>query len=132
MNLSIFFSKKPYRIRVSDHSVFVKWLKPIQQWSQEDGAAYLRSLQKAVRKTVDQETWQLISSPDFFNNPEYRNFVEKIRTKLIEEYHFQSQANDVRISTYHMGLLVLDFPASDEIKYPYCYYGVQLKPLKMA
>ena len=132
MNLGIFLNKKPYRIRVSGHSVFVKWLKPIQQWPPEDSEDYLPSLQKAVSKTVDQKTWQLISSPDFYSNPEYRNYVERIRTKLIEEYHFQSQANEVKISTYHMGFLVLDFPVSDETEYPYYYCGVQLKPLKLA
>lgn len=127
-----FLNRKPYQIRVCGHSVFVKWTKPIQQWTPEDGVDYLPSLWKAIKKTVDSETWQLISDPKFYDNPKYRSYVEGIRVRLIDEYHLQPKAETVKIGSYHMGLLVLSFPSACDTEYPYYYCGVQLKPFKEA
>ena len=127
-----FLNRKPYRIRVCGHSVFVKWRKPIPQWTPEEGVDYQPALRKAVSKTVDNETWQILSDPEFYDNPKYRTYVDGIRARLIEEYHLQSKADAVKIGTYHAGLLILSFPTASDTEYPYYFYGVQLKPFKEA
>jgi len=126
------FHRKPYRIRRDGHCVFVKWVRPIEQWSQKDGDSYLPTLQDHVRASVDEATWVLVGREDPASNPAYRAYVENVRVQLIQEYSLQKIADSIKIGVYHLGLLVLGFPSDDPEKYPYYYRGIQLKPYRKA
>ena len=126
MNL---FRKSPYRIRIDGHSVFTQMMTPITEWKPSESEKYLSDLQTAVKQTVDAPTWALISEPNPSSNPAYRTYVENIRKDLLTEFGLEDRREDVRIGTYHMGMLVLSFPAKSDIQYPYYYRGIQLKPM---
>jgi hypothetical protein len=124
------FNRKPYRIKRSGHSVFVKWLKPIELWAPEANDAYLPSLRKHVQASVDESAWPLVGRENPSSNPAYREYVERVRAQLIEEYSLQATQDEIKIGTYHMGLLVLSWPSDNLDVYPYYYRGIQLKPFK--
>ncbi len=113
------FRKDPYRIRVDGHRVFVRWLKPITEWRPDEGSRYLSALQGAVRKTIDSATWALISQADPESDPAYRAHVERVKGQLLEEHGLQSRCEDVRVGLYHMGMLVISFPANAHTEYPW-------------
>ncbi len=129
MNL---FNRKPYRIRRSGHSVFAKWLKPIEQWSSDANDAYLTTLCRHVQASVDDATWSIVGREDPSSDPAYLKYVECVRAQLIEEFVLHDIEGEVEIGLYHFGLLVLSFPSDDLDKYPYYYRGIQLKPFKKA
>jgi len=126
------FNRKPYRIRRRGHRVFVKWRKPIEQWSAAAGDAYLRTLRQHVHASVDEATWALVGREDPSSDPAYREHVERVRAQLIEEYALQEIQDEIKVGVYHLGLLVLSFPTDDLDKYPYYYRGIQLKPFRKA
>ena len=72
----------------------------------------------------------MISQRDPAESTEYQAHVERVRGQLVEEYGLSSRNDGVKIGLYHMGMLVISFPASDDVEYPYYYRGVQLKPEK--
>ena len=124
------FRNDLYTIRAEGHRVFVRWLKPMTEWEPEVNERYLPALQDAVKKSVDAVSWKLISEPNPSGNPAYREYVEKVRTEFIAEYRMEKRHANVRIGTYHMGMLVLSFPAEPAVVYPYYYRGVQLSPIE--
>ncbi len=129
MNL---FNRKPYRIRRSGHCVYVKWRKPIEQWSPDAGEAYLPALRRHVQASVDETTWALVGRENPSSEPAYREYVERVRTQLIEEYSLHDIGDEIKIGVYHLGLLVLSIPAGDAEMFPYFYRGIQLKPFRKA
>jgi hypothetical protein len=129
MNL---FNRKPYRIRRSGHRVFVKWRKPIEQWPPDAGEAYLPSLRLYVQASVDATAWSLVGRENPASDPAYREYVERVRAQLIEEYSLHEIKDEIKIGVYHLGLLVLSIPTDDPEKFPYYYRGIQLKPFRKA
>ena len=124
------FRKRPYRIRVDGDRVFVQWLKPIQEWQPDEGKDYLPKLQEAVKRTVDTAVWELVSRPDPSSDPAYREYVGRIRGDLIRDFGLSDRTGEVKIGNYHLGMLVLSFPAANGVEYPYYYRGVQLVPIR--
>lgn len=120
------FQKKDYKFKVDKHRVFAFWKEPSIQKTDSEWEEYGRYLQNAIKQSVEPNVWSLISKPGFYDDPEYGIYVKKVRIMLIEEYGLDSE--EVKIGNYHLGLLVLGFPAQENIKYPLYYRGVQLKP----
>lgn len=127
MNL---FNRKPYEIRRSGHRVFVKWRKPIKQWSPGSVKAYMPSLRRHAQASVDEKAWSLVGRENTSSYPAYREYVERVRAQLIEEYSLHHIDDQITIGAYHLGLLVLRFTADEPHSFPYCYRGIQLKPLR--
>ena len=125
------FSKPAYKLTIKNDSVFCKWHKDITQWSEKESDEYLAQLQSAVKKTVSQEKWELITkdSPRS-EDVEYQNYVEAVKKEVILKFGFEESFELVRIGLYHSDMLVISFPAQEKIKYPYYFMGVQLKPYK--
>lgn len=124
------FDRPPYRIRVAGDRVFVQWLKPIQEWQPAEGAGYLPELRAAVKATVKSDAWEIISRRDPSSDPAYREYVERIRGEFIQEFGLVERVGEVNVGTYHLGMLVLSFPATEGVEYPYYYRGVQLVPIR--
>lgn len=124
------FQGKPYRIRRSGHRVFVKWLKPIAQWPPDAGEAYLPTLRRHVQASVDESAWSLVGRENPCSDSAYREYVERVRAELIEEYSLHEIEDEIKIGVYHLGLLVLSIPTDAPETFPYYYRGIQLKPYR--
>jgi len=127
MNL---FNRKPYRINRNAHRVFVKWVKPIEQWTPHDSDTFLPALRSHVQASVDDTTWSIIGQDNPASDSAYRAYVERVRAQLIEEYGLQDIQDEIKVGTYHLGLLVLSWPSPEFETYPYYYRGIQLKPFQ--
>jgi len=123
-------SNVPYRLTRVGHQVFAEWLRPIESWSDKDQDDYMAELRSAVRASIDEPTWNLISRENRSDHEEYQRYVREVREKLIEEYSLQEIGEQLGIGLYHGGLLVLSWPVEEGGTYPYYYHGVQLKPYK--
>jgi hypothetical protein len=119
---------KPYSIRVNGDSVFVSWNKPLPEWDQQSQDEYLPSLQKAVRSTVDDEVYEIISSGDMWSDQKANDYVKMVVDDLRKQYGLPDSEESVWIGHYHMNMLVIGFDADPQIQYPYYYKGIQLKP----
>lgn len=123
-----FKRSKPYSIRVEDDSVFVSWDQPLSEWDQKSQDEYLPKLQEAVRSTVDDEVYAIISYGDMYSDPKAKEYVESVIADLRMKYALPDSDDVVRIGYYHMEMLVIGFDADPQIQYPYYYKGIQLKP----
>lgn len=119
---------KPYRIRIEDDSVYVTWESPLPEWDQRSQDEYLPELQAAVRSTVNDEVNEIISSGDMWSHPKANEYVELVRMDLIKRYGLPDTKEAVWIGNYHANMLVIGFYADKDVRYPYFYKGIQLKP----
>jgi hypothetical protein len=124
-----FKKSKPYEINIEGHRVYMSWDQPIHAWNQKAQDSYLPELQAAVRLTIDDAAYPIISSGNMQADPRAHDYVAKVRNDLIVEYGLVDSEETVWIGNYHMGMLVIGFKAEPAIKYPYYYKGIQLKPM---
>ncbi len=121
-----FKRSKPYTIKVAGDSVYVSWERPLPEWDQRSQDEYLPDLEAAVRSTISDEIYEIISSGDMWSDPKAKEYVERVKRDLTDRFGLPEKA--VRIGHYHMNMLVLGFDADRDTKYPYFYKGIQLKP----
>lgn len=126
------FRRKKYRIRLDGHRVFVSWSAPVEQWADAECREYLQALMAAVRQTVDEQTWALLSRESPCADPDCRAYVETVKALLMQEYGLHEQRDQVELGRYHGDVLVISFKAGPGTDWPYYYRGVQLKPLRTA
>ncbi len=126
------FQRKQYRILTTGNSVYVKFLKPVLEWNNKSQDNYLSDLQKAVAKTISREIRELIGQENPVQNPDYAKYVEKVKKQLIDEFFLNDRAGEITIGTYHMGMLVISVPITENVELPYYYRGVQIKQKQFA
>ena len=123
------FKKKPYVIKVENDSVFCTWKKDITAWSEKELEQYLPQLREAVRKTVDNKIWELITIESGRSEiKDYQKYVERVRQEVISR--FEVHESKVKVGYYHGDMLVLSLEVEDPKSYPYYFMGIQLKPYK--
>lgn len=123
-----FLKKSSFEIKVDKHRVYAQWYKPLKELGPADFDAYHLALCAAVRDTVDDDTYAIISSGSMWSDKKAHEYVEAVRKDLIAEYGFPDSTKHVWIGHYQMDMIVIGFVGDPKVTYPYFYKGIQLKP----
>ncbi|TWT62983.1 hypothetical protein [Rubinisphaera italica] len=118
-----------YTITREGDKVFLSVYSPIQNLPPKVVDQYLSDLQSAVRNSVEENVWKIVSSGNMQSDPKACEYVEIVRRSLIDEFGLKDDSNEVWIGNYHLGMIVIGFNAKPQVIYPYYYKGIQLKPL---
>jgi hypothetical protein len=116
--------RMPYSIRREGYKVYVEWSSWIGEWSESELSRYRSEYSQAVQQSVSSEVYSLLMKGSYVGGAEYLDYINRVRTLLIEEYQFEE--SDVGTGNYHGGMTVIDFKAPDPRVYPYNYMGVRL------
>ena len=120
--------RKPYTIKVRGHCVFVTWHRPLKQWGKDVCERYSEDLRRAIRRTVADDVFEMLTAGPQDESPEVLRYVRRVMADLMAEFNLDAAQNEVTIAGYHMEMLIISFKAPPGTNYPYYYKGVQLKP----
>jgi len=116
---------RPYRLRIAGQNLFVQWLKAVDEWPDEAHDRYAADIRQAVRQTVDDEGWSILTARKTWDAPEYLHYAEKARDDFAREYGLDPAG--LGLARYHGGQLVISFAGEENKEYPLYYAGIQIR-----